>query len=277
MGGKWLSGRKRQTVNLLGNSRWFESNLSQVKNTNAFNKYNKYIYIYGKGTNLASAKHRYLKKLKNNMVLSSNIFGQFDRSYFNLINKYYPSKAVYIKVYNNKFIDSVKAIVRNLSINQYNNRSIYFRINNRISNEYNLMLNFKRNRFFPYFYMNEDKNTIFNNSLGIISKRFSEKKSFLKGKSSYIMSSSYIRRLLLYIRVKRLRLNIIKTPKYLKDLLVTIMTNSNNLYRHPFKEEIVNEKESNPSIYFDYVSFVNNKALGPIKKKKERSFKKKSV
>merc|ERR1711865_133868 len=168
MGGKWLSGRKRQTVNLLGNSRWFESNLSQVKNTNAFNKYNKYIYIYGKGTNLVSAKHRYLKKLKNNMVLSSNIFGQFDRSYFNLINKYYSSKAVYTKVYNNK--------------------SIYFRINNRISNEYNLMLNFKRNRFFPYFYMNEDKNTIFNNSLGIISKKFSEKKSFLKGKSSYIMS-----------------------------------------------------------------------------------------
>merc|ERR1712028_116158 len=243
MGGKWLSGRKRQTVNLLGNSRWFESNLSQVKNTNTFNKYNKYIYIYSKGTNLVSAKHRYLKELKNNIILSSNIFGQFDRSYFNLINKYYSGKAVYTKVYNNKFIDSVKAIIRNLSINQYNNRSIYFRINNRISNE--------------------DKNTIFNNSLGIISKKFSEKKSFLKGKSSYIMSSSYIRRLLLYIRVKRLRLNIIKTPKYLKDLLVTIMTNSNNLYRHPFKEEIVNEKESNPSIYFDYVSFVNNKALGP--------------
>merc|ERR1711865_337087 len=244
MGGKWLSGRKRQTVNLLGNSRWFESNLSQVKNTNAFNKYNKYIYIYGKGTNLVSAKHRYLKELKNNIVLSGNISGQFDKNYFSLINK-------------------------------YNNRSIYFRINNRISNEYNLMLNFKRNRFFPYFYMNEDKNTIFNNSLGIISKKFSEKKSFLKGKSSYIMSSSYIRRLLLYIRVKRLRLNIIKTPKYLKDLLVTIMTNSNNLYRHPFKEEIVNEKESNPSIYFDYVSFVNNKALGPIKKKKRGRLKRK--
>merc|ERR1711937_66263 len=28
MGGKWPSGRRRQTVNLLGNSRWFESNLS---------------------------------------------------------------------------------------------------------------------------------------------------------------------------------------------------------------------------------------------------------
>merc|ERR1712032_178875 len=32
MGGKWLSGRKRQTVNLLGNSRWFESNLSHSLN-----------------------------------------------------------------------------------------------------------------------------------------------------------------------------------------------------------------------------------------------------
>ena len=28
--GRWLSGRKRQTVNLLGNSRWFEPNSSHT-------------------------------------------------------------------------------------------------------------------------------------------------------------------------------------------------------------------------------------------------------
>ena len=31
--GKWPSGRRRQTVNLLGNSRWFESNLSHFLKT----------------------------------------------------------------------------------------------------------------------------------------------------------------------------------------------------------------------------------------------------
>merc|ERR1711908_55350 len=66
MGGKWLSGRKRQTVNLLGNSRWFESNLSHkkymlVKITNnknktmrirkGFNMINKYMYSLNVGNN----------------------------------------------------------------------------------------------------------------------------------------------------------------------------------------------------------------------------------
>ena len=32
--GRWLSGRKRQTVNLLGNSRWFEPNSSQISINN---------------------------------------------------------------------------------------------------------------------------------------------------------------------------------------------------------------------------------------------------
>merc|ERR1712078_955462 len=60
--GKWLSGRKRQTVNLLGNSRWFESNLSHkkymlakipnnrskaVKIRKRFNTINKCIYSLG--------------------------------------------------------------------------------------------------------------------------------------------------------------------------------------------------------------------------------------
>merc|ERR1711871_1897394 len=47
-------------------------------------------------------------------------------------------------------------------------------------NIYNLSLNFKRNRFFFCFDMNTSKKIIFNNSLGIISKRFSDKKSYLK-------------------------------------------------------------------------------------------------
>ena len=119
-----------------------------------------------------------------------------------------------------------------------------------MNNEYNIYLNFKRNRFFPYFDSYVFKKVLFNNSLGIFSKRFSTKKSFLKSKNSYIMSMTCIRRILIYINLKRLNLNIRKTPKYLKELLTTLMTNSNVIYRHPFHKEMVNEKASNLDIKF---------------------------
>merc|ERR1711937_703393 len=80
MGGKWLSGRKRQTVNLLGNSRWFESNLSHkkymlakipnngskaIKIRKRFNTVNKYIYSLGIKSNN--------KQVMNNTSNNENI------------------------------------------------------------------------------------------------------------------------------------------------------------------------------------------------------------
>ena len=90
------------------------------------------------------------------------------------------------------------------------------------------------------------------------------------------MSSSYLRRLLLYISVLRMQMTVIKTPKYLKDILSVLTSNSNSLYKNPFaNNELVNEKELNPRIYFEYLVFLNNKALGPIKKKKRGRLKRK--
>ena len=142
-------------------------------------------------------------------------------------------------------------------------------------NIYNIFLSYKKNRFFPYFYKEKDKNTIFNNSLGILSKRFSLKKSFLKSKNSYLFSASYIRRMLIYISATKLNLNIVKTPKYLKEILKTITTDSNVIYNHPFRKNIVNEKKDSLDIKFLYVNFINNKALGPVKRKKKGRLKRK--
>ena len=140
---------------------------------------------------------------------------------------------------------------------------------------YSLYFNFKRNRFFPYFFMNFKCDTIFNNSLGIVSKHFSLKKAFLKSKSSYLMSAVYLRRIFTYLGVNISYLNIIKTPKFLKDILSSFLTNSNSLYNHPFKNSVVNEKQSNVSLYFYYVNFINNKALGEVKRKKKGRLKRK--
>lgn len=142
-------------------------------------------------------------------------------------------------------------------------------------NRYNMHLNFKKNRFFPYLDMIFSKKVIFNSSLGIFSRRFSHKKSFLKSKGAYLMSSSFVRRLLIYIRLKRVDLTIRKRPKYLKELLNTITTSTNVIYKHPYRDELVNEKDYTIPIYFEYLNFVNNKALGPIKKKKKGRLKRK--
>jgi hypothetical protein len=166
----------------------------------------------------------------------------------------------------------IKASINNnlKSLSVYNNELKNY------NNIYTLLLNFKRNRFFASFDMSKSKKTIFNNSLGIISKRFSEKKSFLKSKNSYIMNSSYTRRVLIYMNVVRMQMVIQKTPKFLKDIVNTLTTASNSLYKNPFvHSKLVNEKELNPMIYFEYLVFVNNKALGPIKKKKRGRLKRK--
>ena len=142
-------------------------------------------------------------------------------------------------------------------------------------NNYALYLAFKRNRFFPYFYLNSNKDCIFNNSLGIVSKHFSLKKAFLRSKSSYIMSAIYLRRLFIHLGVEVSYLTVTKTPKFLKDILNTILSNANSFYQHPFTDKIVNEKQNNISIYFHYVNFINNKILGKVKTKKRGRLKRK--
>lgn len=142
-------------------------------------------------------------------------------------------------------------------------------------NNYSLYLAFKRNRFFPYFYLNYKKDCIFNNSLGIVSKHFSLKKAFLRSKSSYIMSAIYLRRLFIHLEVGVSYLTVTKTPKFLKDILNTILSNANSFYQHPFTNEIVNEKQNNISVYFHYVNFINNKILGKVKIKKRGRLKRK--
>merc|ERR1712078_717295 len=186
MGGKWLSGRKRQTVNLLGNSRWFESNLSHKKymlakipnnnrskaikirkRFNRFNTINKYIYNLGIKSNN--------KHVMNNTNNNENIITP-------VLNMLYKLKIPSYSIIKNKFNVYKLIIKENIrSLNTYNKEVTKY------NNIYNLSLNFKRNRFFSCFDMNTSKKIIFNSSLGIISKRFSDKKSYLKSKSSYIM------------------------------------------------------------------------------------------
>merc|ERR1712134_206353 len=207
MGGKWLSGRKRQTVNLLGNSRWFESNLSHKKYMLAKipnNNRSKAIKIRKRFNTMN--KYMYSLSIMNNTSNNENIITL-------VLNMLYELKTPSYGVIKNKFNVYKLIIKENISsLNTYNKEVTKY------NNMYNLSLNFKRNRFFSCFDMNTSKKIIFNSSLGIISKRFSDKKSYLKSKSSYIMSSSYTRRILIYLSINRMQMSILKTPKFLKDI-----------------------------------------------------------
>jgi len=138
-----------------------------------------------------------------------------------------------------------------------------------------LDLNYAKKRFFPQLKNTFSQQTLFNNSLGITSKRFSKSKKFLKSKTSYMFSASYIRRLLTYLNIKDMYLVIRKIPTFLKDIIRVILSPTNVLYKNPYLNEVVNEKQLNIQFSFSYVFFFNNKPYGVVKKKKRGRLKRK--
>ena len=155
---------------------------------------------------------------------------------------------------------------------------VVFKNNHKLANyiTFILNLNFKRNRFFPQFKEKESQETIFNNSLGITSRYFSQKKSYLRGKSSYLLSAAYIRRFLVSLSLTKLLLEVVKIPKYFKEIVRVITSNTNVLYSHPFAKNItVNEKANPVEIGFSYIFFNNNKPYSVVKVKKKGRLKRK--
>ena len=139
-----------------------------------------------------------------------------------------------------------------------------------------LTLNFKKDKFFPYLYSELDKQTLFNSSLGIFSRRFSPKKSFLRSKSSYLMSASFLRRLLLYLYLPvNTTLQVVKVPKYLTEILTTMFSQASTFHIDPVSGESVSESDISTRILFDFVIFTNNKCYGVVKKRKRGRVKRK--
>ena len=191
-------------------------------------------------------------KVKNNIIDMYNIRWK-NCNVFNTINSILKS--------------NINKLVYNLYIknaNLYIDNNIFF-----------LDLNFKKFKFFPQIKEIKNNKTILNNSLGIISKYFSKKKNYLRSKSSFLLSASYIRKMLIYTSITKLRLNIFRIPIYIKDIMRVITSKSNSLYKHPFTKALVNEKASKFEIHFWYISFINNKSHVKKKFKKKGRLKRK--
>ena len=140
-----------------------------------------------------------------------------------------------------------------------------------------LVLNFKRLRFFPLIKSGINGETFANTSLGILSKFTNKGKSFIRKKPSFLLVSSFIRRMLLFTQLPHIHLYINRTPLYFQEVFSSIFTPSKSIYRHPFLPKItVDESYDNVRQFnFDFVSFTNTRPYGYVKGKRKGRLKRK--
>ena len=181
-------------------------------------------------------------------------------------------------LYNFKYKKKVHLILKLNCINNFLFYKTYFyktyffskkNINNKI-----LLLNFKRNRFFPSI-LNFKGNSYINLSLGIFFKYFLKPKPFKISKQMYILLITFLRKIILYANIKNLSLFLKKTPKYLNELLNHLINPTISFYNHPFSGATVDEKQSKPVFTWSNITFLNNKPYGKIKYKKKGRLKRK--
>ena len=154
---------------------------------------------------------------------------------------------------------------------------LYNKINVKIREQYYLNLNFKRIRFFPFLQKNGKSQVFFNNSLGMVSKFFSKTKAFLRQKTSYLLSASFLRKVMIYTGLGRLVLRIKGVPLFLRDIISTILNAGQKNYDHPFKTPTysVDENVLHRGFHFKYVLFTNLKPHSMMKRKKKGRLKRK--
>ena len=245
---EWSKAADCKSVRLI--SRWFESNLSQMdylvtmKSTYFLKKFEKVDSfkiksgIQDVSTVVSTAK----------VTITAWLFFQLNW-YYKLLNYWYLLPLV---INNDNETDKNKSIFK-------------------------LDFNFNRNRFFPQLRTSWSKSqTIFNLSLGVLAKKFSSKKKFIRSKSSYILAASYLRRFLVTISSIRIHINVVGLPIYLVEILKTILNQTNALYKDPYdSSRVVNEKADNMPLGVGYLKFIRNKSFTPLKRKKVGRLKRK--
>lgn len=137
-----------------------------------------------------------------------------------------------------------------------------------------LALNFTRQRFFPTI-RTVTGETYFSLSLGLLSKFLLKGKSFTKSKTVFILLASFLRKILLFSSFRNLYLFVNKTPLYFKEIMSTINDSVINIYKNPFSDNLVAEKEITNPFLFPVIVFTNNKPYGFMKSKQKGRLKRK--
>ena len=168
-----------------------------------------------------------------------------------------------------------------------------------------LLLNFKRNRFFPSIRPMHES-TFASLSLGLFRRFTRRSRAWTKTKLSYLLLASFLRKVLMYGRLNSVYLFINRAPKHLASILHTIQSPSLSIYEYPylnFKRDPktkkflyknnkiqfntpesgspmlypVNEEFDTFEVQFPFIIFTNSKAYAPTKQKKRGSIKRQYV
>ena len=137
-----------------------------------------------------------------------------------------------------------------------------------------LSLNFTRGKFFPTLRTIEGESYFFL-SLGLLAKFLLKGKAFTKSKTVFILLASFLRKVLLFSSFKNIYLFINKTPLYFKEIMSTINDPVVSIYKNPFSNQLMNEKEINNPFSFPLIIFTNNKSYGFMKEKQKGRLKRK--
>ena len=137
-----------------------------------------------------------------------------------------------------------------------------------------LILNFKKARFFPS--LTNLKGRLFSTmSLGMFSKFFNKGKSFIKNKSVFLLIAGFLRKLILFSRIKGAMLQVKRVPLYFKEILSALHDPVVSFYKNPFSDFIVNESDEKNTFKFTSFMFINNKPYGKVKNKQKGRLKRK--
>ena len=275
--GKWLSGRRRQAVNLLVLLALVRIQLF----SHIINGYNKiFLHKYRWYSFRRSKKIKYIRK--RTISLNKNFIPNYE-FYPNII-KLKPNKTNYLKLNTtNKIIISrlLSYIYVYRKVYAYHTLNlIYYKhiiLQQTILKNKILNLNFKRARFFPslrsYFY----EGLYIAMSLGLLSKYFLKPKCFTKNKTIYLALAAFLRKVLLYCSFPYLYLTVTRTPRYFNEILAKIMEPAVSLYKDPFspKGEVVSENKKLNNFTFSALFFFTPKKYGLVKTRKRGRLKRK--
>lgn len=288
----WLSGRRRQTVNLLVKPTLVRIQLLSLliklkrKLISKFTRKNKYRFFNTQTIQPVNFK----KPINPSIYLNYSVFRSFitenrlsvlglvmqdleNTDIVKLVSFFYKNcNKFFYKTFNFNYVYVFRLRpVPYLTMFDFfaNNNSFGFTFFKRI-----LLLNFRRFRFFPNI-QNYNGNSFVNLSLGMFSKFFKKGKSFIKNKLNFLVIAGFLRKMLIFINLHNLILIVKHVPMYLQEILSTINNPVIVNYQNPFTGSQVDEIFLQKRFYFFMFIFSLSKSYSFLKQKKKGRVKRK--
>lgn len=129
-----------------------------------------------------------------------------------------------------------------------------------------IVLNYRRRNFFPCISSFKMRTFVFS-SLGLFSRKFLKSRSFIRSKALYLLSSSFLRKVLIYASFTNLLVYVKRKPLYLQEILSTLFSPVIAPYKHPFLNTTILENTIKTDFNITNFIFFNNKSYTYQKKR----------